>query len=341
MKTLIPILFAALLLSQCGSQGSSSELTGNVDGLDWRIELVSGPEGRDPAADLQLANRVLDAQRAELATEGQGSQITQVNSLAGTRSGRLSRDNYDLILRTLTYKKDSRGSVELLAGPLHRLWGARGNLAGRSWPSQADVDSTLKLVHEGGTYFVDLGVLLRNPGMEIDLEPILPGVLVDRCLDSLLQLGYMNQLVEVAGTWRATGLDSRGRGWQVPVTHPLTEAVLGSVELKEAALALAAPAQQTVELGGRATSSMLDPRDGKPLTDSVAAWVLAEHAEDARVWALALAVLGADEGIALLDSLDGVEGALVSQAEGSPAWHATSGFPLARPADALLAGKAR
>ncbi len=332
------LILSLLLLQACGNRQKSSLQEGETAGYTWQHELVGGPETRDTNSDLALSGTLLETNARELQVLGQASQIAQINSLAGSRSGRLSRPNYDLILRMLQYKKESQERIEMLAGPLRRLWGAHDGGGDRPWPGQADVDSVLALVHEGGTYFVDLSVLLRLPGMEIDLDPVLVGTMADRSLDSLRKLGYMDQLIRVEDTWRAIGKAADGKEWNVALKHPASQQELGRIPLKEQSLALVHAGQQATQLGGRAASSLVDPQSGMPVTQVLAAWVIAPTAEAAHAWAYACAILGAEKGLPLIESKAGFEAAVIEKAEKGPVWQATRAFPLAAPSAQLLAG---
>lgn len=316
--------------------------------------------GRDPGADLEAARELLERNFARLACAAPGSEIAQVNQLAGTRSGRLSRATYDLVLRSLGWKDQTRGTVDLLAGPLHRLWhehrplrcGERSSsmvfdvprpgdtiavamesrptwrvdTLAAAWPAPAALDSALRLARDGGTYFVDLGVLLRDPGMELDLDPVLDGVLADRSLDSLRAWGQGGLRVRVGGVWRDDGL---GREPWPLTLRDMEGTRLGVLELTNQALAVCEGGVHHVR-EGRPVGALVDPRDGRPRLGALA-WAVAPTGEAARVWARALALLGPEEGLPLLAAQPGVAGAWLGAVDGAAAWRATESFPMKAP----------
>jgi thiamine biosynthesis lipoprotein ApbE len=200
------------------------------------------------------------------------------------------------------------------------------------WPSPAALDSALALARDGGAYFVDLGVLLRSPGMAIDLDPLLDGVLADRAADSLRALGQTGLRLRVGKVWRDDGI---GKPWELPLVDPLTRGELGRVELAGRSLALADLTTPALTLEGRPVAELVDPRSGLPAGGAdvgvTAAWALADSGEKARAWANTLALLGPEEGLPLLATAPGVEGAVLFSREGRPAWRASAGFPLQSP----------
>lgn len=300
LPALLLTLLALLAASPAARCADPTAWTGRVG--EWPVELsvAQANPARDLQADLAAAGSLLERHWRQVRREGEGSEIAQVNALAGQRSGRLSRPNYDAILRSLQWKDKTQGSVDLLSGPLQR-WAAGGGAS----PAP---DSVLALVRDGGAYFVDLGVLLRTPGMELDLDPLADGLLADRVLDSLRARGHKGLRVRVGGLVRS----SPGAGaWENPLERPATFRGLDRLELEGRALAV------------QAAEDLLDPRSGLP-APAGRVWVLAGSAEEARVWARALAVLGARTGLELLAAQPGVAAAV----EAKGVWSATPGFPV-------------
>ena len=75
---------------------------------------------------------------------------------------------------------------------------------------------------------------------------------------------------------------------------------------------------------------MIDPRTGYPVSNQVASVsVLAPDCMTADALATAIMVLGAQDGLALVESLDATEALVIlREADGGYAERVTSGFPL-------------
>jgi thiamine biosynthesis lipoprotein ApbE len=283
---LILALLAGLLPVWAAAQ-DQVEAGGTAGPFPLELCLGQPNPARDAAADLEAARAMLERHWSQLGRTVETSEIAQVNALAGQRSGRMSRLTYDAVLRGLQWKDRTQGAVDLLAGPLRR-WLA----AGRELPAP---DSVMALVRDGGAYFVDLGVLLRTPGMELDLDPLADGLLADRALDTLRARGHKGVSVRVGRVWRTGSQDSL----RVAAGADAPEA-----GLRGRALALAS-----------SESVAVDPRSGNRPPAGRRVRVLAPTAEEARVWADALVLLGR-EGLARLAERPGTDAELVD-GEGS------------------------
>ena len=82
------------------------------------------------------------------------------------------------------------------------------------------------------------------------------------------------------------------------------------------------------EVDGRRLSHTLDPRTGRPVENALAsATVLAPTCMTADALATAVCVLGAESGMELIESLDGVEALLVIREGDGFREAASTGFP--------------
>ena len=130
----------------------------------------------------------------------------------------------------------------------------------------------------------------------------------------------------------ARGLPRGGQPWRIGVNRPRVEAAPDEVyrvaPLRDAALATSGDYRNEFEQDGVRYSHIIDPRTGRPITNHVVSVsVLAPDCTLADGLATAVMVMGAGDGLALLERLDGVEGLIVTESpDGRLEDHATSGF---------------
>ncbi|MYR46138.1 FAD:protein FMN transferase, partial [Streptomyces sp. SID5910] len=100
-----------------------------------------------------------------------------------------------------------------------------------------------------------------------------------------------------------------GRPWRVGVADPLRPGGLAAVVSAAGAGELAVATSGTAERGAH----IVDPRTGRPaVTDLVAVTVVGPRLTWADCWATAAFAMGSREGLRWLESLEGVEGLLMT-----------------------------
>ena len=91
--------------------------------------------------------------------------------------------------------------------------------------------------------------------------------------------------------------------------------MIASMALTERAVATSGDHQKYFIRDGIRYHHILDPSDGIPARGMVSSTIIADKVMDADALATAVFVLGPDKGMALIESLDGVEGMIVTGPE--------------------------
>lgn len=211
-------------------------------------------------------------------------------------------------LRVLSMSGDihrrSGGAFDVTVGPLVALYKYTGREEKRL-PTDAEIAATLehvgcdKLRLEAGTQTARLDVA----GMAVDLSAVAKGFAVDQALEELRAHGAHAGLVEIGGEVRAFGTKPGNKPWRVGIQHPRSGGLMGSLELRDAAMATSGDYRKFFRKGGRRASHIVDPRTGRPLVGgAVSVTVLAPTCALADGLATAISVLGPAEGLKLVQS---------------------------------------
>lgn len=152
------------------------------------------------------------------------------------------------------------------------------------------------------------GQIYRPPGIRLDLGGMGKGWTVDRAADRLQGLGPF--LVNAGGDLFAYQSPPGRKGWTIDIVHPLRpEAFMARVLLHHRALATSTIARRRWQHGDRIMHHLIDPRTGQPAqTDALAVTVIADRTVMAEIYAKVALLLNAEQGLAYLDSLPGIEG---------------------------------
>src|SRR5262249_14330639 len=134
------------------------------------------------------------------------------------------------------------------------------------------------------------------PGLEINLGSIGKGYALDRAAELLRRRWSVRSGLLHGGDSSILALGSepgRSDGWAVGVKHAWAqERRLGTVRVRDRALATSAATFQHLEYNGRKLGHILDPRTGWPAEGLASATVLAPTAAEADALATARFILG-------------------------------------------------
>jgi len=249
------------------------------------------------------------------------SEVSALNRNHETVSGELA----ELVRRTLKVSRLSRGAFDLTVSALLDLWGFYDTTdAEPRLPSRDEIAEALACVDYRALEVSGDTVRFHPPksaDASLDVSGAAKGYAVDRAVETLRRKGVKTGLVDAGGDIACFGA-KRG-GFSIGIRHPRKQRLLGVIVVDSGAVATSGDYENFFEVEGVRYHHIMDPATGMPARGAVSATVIAPSALAADAWATALFVMGR-EGIAVLDSLEGLEALLVLE-DGSIV--KTSGFP--------------
>lgn len=151
------------------------------------------------------------------------------------------------------------------------------------------------------------------PGMQLTLDGIAKGRVVDGATAVLQTYGFTNVLVEAGGDLVANGQRADGQSWRLGITHPRQpEGTLQVLPVTGQAVATSGDYQHSFSQDF-SRHHIVDPRTGESPTELASVTVLAPTAAAADALSTAVMVLGNDAGLALIDQLPGTAALLVTK----------------------------
>ncbi len=224
------------------------------------------------------------------------------------RTGELSEapaELVDVIRRASEFSRLSDGAFDITIKPVVDAR-ARNVEAGPALLSLVDYRAVeIKNAHIG----------FARPHMQITLDGIAKGTVVDGGVAALKAAGCSNVLVEAGGDLLVNGTSATHDGWRIGVTHPRQELVSGylaAFTLAHGAAATSGDYYQALT-PDRSQNHIVDPRSGVSPFELASATVLAADATSADALATAIMVLGVESGLQLANSLTGVEALVVTK----------------------------
>jgi thiamine biosynthesis lipoprotein len=265
------------------------------------------------------------------------SELSRLSAASPTdRAVPVSDDLWAVLGRAVVYRDESDGAFDPTVGPLTTLW--RQSRRSGVLPLPAKLSTARGAVGPLTLVLEDRprGVRLTRPGMRLDLGGIGMGYAIDRALAILAARGIGSALVDASGDVGASGAPPGEAGWRIAIDPiPGTpEAATGQILLADAAVTTSGDARQSVAIGGRRYSHIVDPRTGIGIDGPAAVTVIAPDATAADALATAANVLGPVRGRTLLENQAGCAGRFVSvggEGEGSVREVQTSRWPSTEP----------
>jgi thiamine biosynthesis lipoprotein len=241
---------------------------------------------------------------------------SELNRLCREAAGRprgVSPELFYVLEQAEKFSRLSGGSFDITLGPVVRLW-REARRTGRL-PSAAEIAKARTLVDYRN---VELDpptrtVMLKRQGMQLDLGGIAKGYAADQALEVLQARGIRTALVALGGDIRVLGSPPGRRGWTIDVENPDPEGrrPLCSVNLEDEAVSTSGDTHQYLNAGGERFSHIVRPASGWGLTTAAGTTVIARDGISADALATALSVMSVEDGLSMIDSLEGVSAFLV------------------------------
>jgi thiamine biosynthesis lipoprotein len=228
----------------------------------------------------------------------------------------VSADLFEIMQQAQKISELSDGAFDITVGPYVRLW--RFARKRKALPTRAELAEAsvavgfrkLRLDPRKRT------VTLLMPNMRLDLGGIAKGYAADQAL-ALLKLRGINQALVAASGDIAIGEAPPGkRGWKLGIANLAGANVSSNLFLQNCGISTSGDKEQFIEIGGVRYSHVLDPTTGLGLTNRIQGTAIAPTATMTDSLDNTICVLGPARGLALLDSLPGTAGVLVTWQNG-------------------------
>jgi thiamine biosynthesis lipoprotein len=155
----------------------------------------------------------------------------------------------------------------------------------------------------------------QKAGMGVTLDGIAKGWIMDATAGVLRRHGYENSLVEAGGDLMAGGLNGAQQPWKVGITNPRSNdksQTIAVVQVSGAGLATSGDYRNSLSADFQ-ENHIIDPRSCESPVELCSATVMAPCCADADALSTSVMVLGAEQGMGLIEGLEGVEAMTVTK----------------------------
>jgi thiamine biosynthesis lipoprotein len=303
--------------SAVGVQPGSHLLSVSREAMACLFEIVFDATKREATDAAVVALELVADLEAQLTVYRDTSDVADINRRAFDQPVEVESGLFGLLQRAVKLSEPTRGSFDISAGRLSKVWGffrRQGQM-----PAESDVAEALATV---GSQYLELDeasttIRFLKTGLELNLGAIGKGYALDRAADSLIASGLNDFLIH-GGNSSVLARGSRVNdevqkmkedgsnlhpssfiphpssfGWSIALRHPLKPDIrLAEFFLHDQALGTSGSGTQFFHHQGKRYGHIIDPRTGWPAEQVLSATVIAPTAEQADALSTAFYVAG-------------------------------------------------
>lgn len=241
------------------------------------------------------------------------SDASRINNAAGKEPVKVTAETFAVIERAQSMSALTEGKFDITFGALAGLWKFDHD-QDDSIPKQADIDARLPLVDYTKVKLDPTArtVQLTDPGVRIHLGGVGKGYAVDRAVEILNDAGLEDFMIQAGGDMYCGGKKG-DRPWRVGIRDPRAERseFFAFAEITDQTFSTSGDYERFFIKDGVRYHHILDPDLGRPARGTRSVTVMADDAITADILSTAIFILGAEKGLPIVESLDGVAAAIV------------------------------
>lgn len=236
------------------------------------------------------------------------SEISRINAAAGKSAVVVGAETLAVIQKSLWMSERSEGVFDISFEAMHGVWKFDQD-HDEKIPAKGAVDRARRLI-DYRKIKVDSdksSVMLEKAGMRMSLGGIAKGYAVDAAARALEQERLPSYFVQAGGDLYVKGRKPDGAPWRVGVRDPRGRDAgdyFAMLEVEDHAFSTAGDYERSFIKDGKRYHHILDPRTGYPSTATRSVTIWAKDAFTADAIDDAVFILGAEKGLALVESIE-------------------------------------
>lgn len=308
--------FAALLLCGCGLSKAPASRSGFY--FDTIIQITIYDAGKENCLDecLNLAKKYEEMLSPTL----EGSDIYKINH-SGGKPVTVSPETATLLTAALSYCDISAGRIDLTMETVSRLWdfheddALANGLTGNRLPDEAALADALRHVDYHHILIENNTVTLLDSESTISLGFIAKGYIADKMKEYLLSQNVKSAIINLGGNLIAIGQKPDGTPFRFGIQTPFDKhgTPITVLSVSGQSVVSSGVYERYFYQDDVLYHHILDTKDGYPVQNNLlSVTILSDSSTMGDALSTTCFVLGLEEGMALVESLDGVEAVFIT-----------------------------
>lgn len=320
--TSITFLAYFLIIAGCmfilgGCVVSQDPVSRNGFYFDTVIQITVYDPGKENCLDgcMELA----DKYEKMLSASVEGSDIWNINHSGGNPVV-VSDDTLTLLETAISYCDMTDGRIDLTVEAVSELWNFHGeksaDASAERVPDSEKIAAALKHVDYHNLLIDGNAVTLKDPEASISLGFIAKGFIADKIKEYLLSQNVKNAIINLGGNLLAVGSKPDGTPFQFGIQKPFDEqgAIIASLPVSDASLVSSGVYERYFYQDDVLYHHILNPYTGYPVQNNLlGVTILSDSSMMGDALSTSCFVLGLEEGMELIETLDGVEAVFITK----------------------------
>jgi thiamine biosynthesis lipoprotein len=264
----------------------------------------------DSLAGIAVRSAVNEVVRIEslISSWDPNSQTSAINNNAGIQPTKVSYELYELIRRSKKISAMSNGYFDISYASMDRIWDFSKKKA--KLPSDASIENSVSKVNFKNIQLNpdDTSVFLVEKGMKIGFGAIGKGYAAEQAKQVMLSNQSKSGVVNAGGDLIAWGSKPDASSWKVGIQDPNdNKKIIMWVPATNTSVVTSGNYERFIEINGSEYCHIINPKLGWPAKNLSSVTVICSNAELADALATTVFVLGTENGLLLINNIEGVE----------------------------------
>lgn len=325
VQYILTIMLLVLFLSGCGKQGEERYEASFLELFDTVTKIVAYADSKETfTTQVELVYDELETyhQLYDIYHDYEGvNNIKTINDQAGIAPVKVDQKIIDLLFYAKDMYELTNGELNIAFGSVLRLWHDE-RTTGIENPEEAKLPDMNQLKEMAQHCDLDQVVIdeenktvyLKDPDMRLDVGAIAKGYATEMVSRYMIEIGLENSMISVGGNVRTMGYkteaDQTQVPWNVGIQNPDTESdiqTLYILQLSNQSLVTSGVYERYYTVDGKQYHHIIDKDTLFPADYFISVSIVTENSGFADVLSTALFNMSYDEGLALVQQLEGTE----------------------------------
>ena len=223
---------------------------------------------------------------------------------------------YEILEDGMYYSEISDGVFDITVEPESSLWDFTSDNS--KVPEDAQIKEAVKLTGYKNAVLKDKKLVLKIPGMGIELGAIAKGFIADRLKDYLAVNGVTSGTVNLGGNVLCIGKKTDGSPFRIGVQHPFADRneIITAVKAEDTSVVSSGIYERYFIQDGKIYHHILDTSTGYPYDNGlVAVTIISVKSVDGDALSTTCFAMGLEKGLEFVNSLEDVYAVFITEDE--------------------------